>query len=233
MRPVIILSLTLVLVSNGLGWLISATGIDRQSAYFTWAVVLLLAALWWARGSAHLTWSDIGLAGEGGKRSAAIGLLCGIGLAIPLFVFMLFAPLLAGPVHYGEIQSLDALALLWRVGVELTIATALTEEILFRGILQALFERVWTTTRALVSTNVVFALWHLWANALSLQQNKVVIPFLSADASQALGYLGSLVAVGMGGLLLSILRERTRHLAGSVIAHWAAVAAMTLMIYMR
>ena len=32
---------------------------------------------------------------------------------------------------------------------------------------------------------------------------------------------------------LSILRERTNHLAGSIGMHWVTVAAMTLLIYLR
>jgi membrane protease YdiL (CAAX protease family) len=85
----------------------------------------------------------------------------------------------------------------------------------------------------LISTNVVFALWHLAANALSIQQNPLALPLIPPVAAQVLGYLGSLVTLGAGGLILSILRERTKHLAGSIAMHWIAVAAMTLLIYLR
>ncbi len=232
MKRALAVSLILTLPSNGLGWLISTTGIDRAPAYFVWSVLLLLAALWWAHGPARLTWAEIGL-GNRWKPSAAVGLAAGLVLAVPLVAFLFFAPVLGGPVRYGEIQNLDAIGLLWRIGLEATIATALTEEILFRGILQALWKRALTKTRALIATNVVFCLWHLWANALSLQQNPVLLPFLSPEGSQALGYIGSLVAVGAGGLLLSLMRERTQNLAGSIVTHWAAVAAMTLAVYVR
>ena len=110
---------------------------------------------------------------------------------------------------------------------------ALPEEILFRGILQALYKRSLDTTRAILATNAVFALWHLVPSALSLQQNAVALPWVPAAASQAIGYLGSLVAVGIGGAALSLLREKTGHLAGSIAVHWVAVAAMTVMLYLR
>jgi membrane protease YdiL (CAAX protease family) len=157
----------------------------------------------------------------------------GLAVAILLVSSLVFPVFLAQPVQYREIQGLDAFGLLWRLGAELTIATALTEEILFRGILQALFKRSLGVTQALISTNVVFAFWHLVINALSIQQNMVVLPLVPLAAAQLIGYLGSLLAVGMAGLILSILRERTGHLAGSVVVHWVAVAAMTLLIYLR
>jgi membrane protease YdiL (CAAX protease family) len=160
-------------------------------------------------------------------------MVSGLGLAIPLVIFLAFPFLLAQPVRYREIQDLDVIGLLWRLGVELTIATALTEEILFRGILQALFKRSLNTTQALISTNTVFALWHLVANALSAQQNALVLPLLPTAVAQIIGYLGSLIVVGIGGVVLSVLRERTNHLAGSIAMHWIVVAAMTILIYLR
>ncbi len=225
--------LVLIFFSNALGLFIYSAGVNREAVYFAWSVVLLAASLWWARNRAHLTWADIGLGREGWRHSAAIGAICGLVLAIPLLLFLSFPAVLAGPVRYGEIQNLDALGLLWRIGVELTIATALTEEILFRGILQSLFNRSLSTTGALVATNLFFSFWHLWANFLSIQQNTIVLPFLPANVTQVPGYFGSLIAVGIGGFLLSILRERTHHLAGSIVTHWAAVAAITMLLYLQ
>ncbi len=233
MKPVLAFGLALVLLANGLTWSIHATGISRDLVYVPWSLLLLTAALWWSRASAGLTWADIGLAGGPWQRSAALGALGGLAVAVPLVPFLAFPFLLSQPVQYGEIQGLDLPGLFWRLGVELTLATALTEEILFRGILQALFKRSLSANWALISTNAVFALWHLAANALSLQQNPVALPFISPVAAQVLGYLGSLVAVGVGGLILSLLRERTHHLAGSIAMHWVAVAAMTLVVSLR
>ena len=233
MKQAAALSLALVLLSNSLALLIYAAGIDRQLVYVPWALVLLTAGLWWARGPSRLSWAEIGLSGGEWRRSAVFGMVSGLAFAAPLVIFLAFPFLLAQPVHYREIQDLDVVGLLWRLGVELTIATALTEEILFRGILHALFKRSLNTTPALISTNVVFALWHLVTNALSLQQNVLVLPLIPTVAAQVIGYLGSLVVVGIGGLILSVLRERTSHLAGSIAMHWVAVAAMTILIYLR
>lgn len=233
MKQAVALSLALVLLSNGMALFIYATGVDRQLVYVPWALVLLTVVLWWARGSGRLSWAEMGLSGGEWRRSALFGTVSGLGLAVLVVIFLAFPFLLAQPVRYREIQNLDAIGLLWRLGVELTIATALTEEILFRGILQALFKRSLNTTRALISTNVVFAMWHLVINALSVQQNMLALPLIPTVAAQVVGYLGSLIAVGIGGLILSVLRERTNHLAGSIGLHWVTVAAMTLLIYLR
>jgi membrane protease YdiL (CAAX protease family) len=233
MKQAVAFSLTLFFLSNGLALFIYAAGIDRQLLYVPWTVVVLTAALLWARGPGKLSWAEMGLSGRPWPRSALIGTLSGLVLAVPLLIFLAFPFLLSEPVQYREIQNLDVLGLVWRLGVELTIATALTEEILFRGILQALFRRSLNTTRALVSTNVVFALWHLVINALSLQQNMLALPLFPTVVTQVIGYLGSLIVVGIGGAILSTLRERTNHLAGSIAMHWVMVAAMTILIYLR
>ncbi len=233
MKQAIVLSIALVLLSNSIALFVYATGVDRQLIYLPWTLVLLTTALWWARVPNRLSWAAIGLSGGAWRQSAVLGMVSGLGLAIPLVIFLAFPFLLAQPVRYREIQDLDVIGLLWRLGVELTIATALTEEILFRGILQALFKRSLNTTQALISTNTVFALWHLVANALSAQQNALVLPLLPTAVAQIIGYLGSLIVVGIGGVVLSVLRERTNHLAGSIAMHWIVVAAMTILIYLR
>ena len=233
MKQALTFGMALVLLSNGLALFLTATRIQRDYVYLPWACILLVAALWWARTRCGISWAELGLTGLQWKRSAAIGILCGLVIALPAVAFLAFPFLLAQPVRYSEIQNLDALGLVWRLGIELTLATALTEEILFRGILQALFKRSLSAPGALVWTNVVFALWHLVINAQSVQQNALALPFIPPAAAQAIGYLGSLIAVGVGGLVLSILRERTNHLAASICMHWVTVAAVTLLVYLR
>ena len=233
MKHAAALSLALVILSNGLTLFTYAAGVDRQLLYVPWAVVLLVAACFWARRAAHLSWTEIGLCGVQWKRTATIGTLTGFLLAAPPLLFLIFPFLLTEPARYREIQNLDAVGLLWRLGVELTIATALTEELVFRGILQALFKRSLSAIRALVATNFVFALWHLAINALTLEQNTLALPLIPTAVAQTVGYLGSLIVVGIGGVILSVLRERTNHLAGSIAAHWVSVAAMTIVLYLR
>ncbi|MDE3090754.1 MAG: CPBP family intramembrane metalloprotease [Chloroflexota bacterium] len=231
MRRAIGLSLALIVLSNSITLLIYLTGVDRQAVYFVWAVVVLAAVSWWARRYAKLGGEELGLHGKQWKRSAVSGMVIGCLLVIPSLAFLAFPVLLAEPARYREIQDLSRIGLLWRLGVELTIATALTEEILFRGILQALFKRALKATGALVATSIIFALWHLASNALTLSQNAVVLPFIPSGWAQVFGYLGSLVAVGIGGFILSTLRERTNHLAASIVAHWVSVAAITVLVY--
>lgn len=231
MRRAIGLSLALIVLSNSITLLIYLTGVDRQSVYFVWAIVVLAAVAFWARHFAKLGGEELGLHGKHWKRSAVSGMVIGCLLAIPSLTFLAFPVLLAEPARYREIQDLSRMGLLWRLGLELTISTALTEEILFRGVLQALFKRTLKATGALIATNIVFALWHLAINALTLSQNTVLLPFIPSAWAQVLGYLSSLIVVGIGGFILSILRERTNHLAASIVAHWVSVAAITVLVY--
>lgn len=233
MKRAIGLSLILVLVSNSTAFLIYVAGADRRLLYLPSALVLLAAALWWARHSARVSWPEMGLGHAHWKQGAFIGAAMGLGASLLLIILLAIPFPLRQPVRYLEIQNLDAVGLLWRLGVELTFATVLTEEFLFRGILQALFRRALRTRQALIATGVVFALWHLVINASSVQQNPLTLPFMPPLAAQAIGYIGSLVAVGIGGLFLGILRERTGHLAGSLALHWIPIAALTIVIYLQ
>ncbi len=224
-------SLALLAFSNGLALFLFITGFERQWFYVPLTLILLSATLWWARRTVGLSWAEIGFTHAGWQRSAIAGLLVGLVLAAPPLVFFAFPFLLANPVRYHEIGGLNTIGFVWRVGVEATLATALTEEAVFRGVLQALFKRSLNVTWGIVATNVVFALWHLATNAFTLTQNQIALPFVPSTAAQVIGYIGSLVTVAVGGILFSILRERTHHLAGSIVAHWATVALMTIVIF--
>lgn len=223
----------LVLLANAFALFLYVAGISRQWVYLPWGLLLLTTSLIWARRRAGLGWSDLGVSGNNLKQSIRTGALVGLGLSIVLVVFFLFPVVLTGPVRYSSIEELDSIGLVWRLGVDLTIAVALTEEVLFRGILQALFRQALSVRGAVVATSITFALWHLVVNALSLQQNPVTLLGLPSQVALGLGYVGALVAVGAGGGILSTLRERTGNLAGSVLVHWAADAVMTLVIYAR
>jgi membrane protease YdiL (CAAX protease family) len=233
LKLALILGACLILFSNGLALFLRLTGFDRQYFYVPLSVILLSAICVWAKNVGGVSLRDIGLTLSGILRSVLIGLVVGMVMAGPALVFLGFPVLLDTPPNYVEIDRLSVAGFVWRVGVEATIATALTEEIIFRGVLQTLFARSLGIVRAVTATTIVFVLWHLVTNALTLGQNTVTLPLLPSTVSQALGYFGSLLVVGVAGLVFSIVRIRIGSLVGSVMAHWVSVAAITIFLFMR
>jgi len=226
------LSVAAILFANGLTLFMVNAPLGRDLIYMPASVSLLAMVVGWARHDARLTWEDIGLTRRGWLTSMVVGGFVGLVMVVPSLIFFAFPFAITDHVHYAEIERLDFAGFLWRVGAEAIIATAFTEEFIFRGVLQSLYKRSLGATRAIVATNVVFMLWHLVPNVLTLQQNPVVLPFVSNVVAQSIGYLGSLIAVAFSGFVFSVLRERTKHLAGSIVAHWVAVAMMTIAIYL-
>jgi membrane protease YdiL (CAAX protease family) len=128
-----------------------------------------------------------------------------------------FPPLLAGPVLYAPVSEASAATLLWRVAVWMPLDTVLPEELAFRGVLLAsLMRRLPTVPAALVSAGV-FTLWHAVIVSRTLAQTNL----RSQPVFFVLGFVGAFGAIFVGGLLFATLRIRTRHLAGSMLAHWA------------
>jgi membrane protease YdiL (CAAX protease family) len=119
-------------------------------------------------------------------------------------------------VRHEELRGVSAASFLLLVLVQLPFATALAEELAFRGLLQARLRAAFGPTRAILLGSLVFAAWHLVVNARTLLDTGLG----TEPASAVLAYLVQNVAVFLGGLLFGLLRERSSNLAGCVVAHW-------------
>jgi hypothetical protein len=79
-----------------------------------------------------------------------------------------------------------------------------------------------------LGTGIVFALWHLVVTFRSVAESQVV----EAARLIALGYLGSLFGLFVGGAALALLRWPTGGVAGPFFLHWIVVALMTLAVWL-
>jgi len=175
----------------------------------------------------------LGVQRRGLVRGAAWGALLGLGLAaMPLFFFA-FPMLLAGPVQYPAITEMSMARLLWELLVRIPIVTVLLQELVFRGLLQRQFTTAWGLRDGILVTNAFFAAWHLVIAWDAVSQQQVALPAQRVPpwAFHLLSYVGALVVVWIGGVILSLLRWRTDNLAGPIVAHWLVVALMTVMLY--
>ena len=92
-----------------------------------------------------------------GLRTGSIAALCcstGIGIAAalpPTRRFFLDA----------RLKGMSRKEVLYQAGLRIPVATALTEEIMFRSVLQALFARNHSLRTTLTWTSFIFGLWHI------------------------------------------------------------------------
>ena len=103
-------------------------------------------------------------------------------------------------------------SMLWRVLVVIPIATVLVEEVVFRGVLLGLLQRLLPALRALVASAVVFGLWHL-------------LPVWRGGGAGDLGggsigaVAATFVATFAAGLGFGWLRQRSGSLVAPICAH--------------
>jgi membrane protease YdiL (CAAX protease family) len=216
------LSAFLAAFGNLATWLFSASPPGIPWLGLPAALVLVGALVVWADRVARLTPTELGLSGAGLARSAGVGLLVAVVAGGAALVFLRFPPLLHGPVVYESLSNLLGVGLVWRVGLWMPLDTALPEEFAFRGVLLASLLRSVSPVRASLLSAAVFMLWHAAVITRTLGETNL----RDEPLFLAVGVAGAWLAVFVGGVLFAALRIRTRHLAGSVLAHWAFNAVL-------
>jgi membrane protease YdiL (CAAX protease family) len=222
----LLLSVLLLLYSN----LTSLFEAERREQFLLYSNLGLLSLLLlWARW-AGFTLAELGLAGARARASALWGIVLGLVLALPPVAFIALAPFVTGePVQAGEINDLSGSEMTLRLAFRIPVGTALFEEVVFRGVLYASWLRATDLRRTVLGTGVVFALWHGVITFKSVAESQVV----EAAPLIALGYLGSLLGLFVGGAAFALLRWRTGGVAGPFFFHWMVVALMTLTVWLR
>jgi membrane protease YdiL (CAAX protease family) len=157
------------------------------------ALGLLIGHFWTFRLVEPRGWSVVGLGREALRpRALALGaVLAVLAAGIPSLLLLAVGWLRVEAAAAGSSlgSGMRALALL--------VPAALWEELLLRGYLFAVLREVWGTTRALVSTSVVFGLMHFQNDGAAVQSVLMV----------------ALAGVFLGSVLIT---------TGSLYAAWAA-----------
>ena len=96
-------------------------------------------------------------------------------------------------------------ALLLKVLIVIPLATVVLEELAFRGLLLALFQRITSTRCAVIAGSALFGVWH--------------IP--GAWNSSVAGIAGTVIGTTAAGIVFCWLRLRSRSLIAPALAHMA------------
>ncbi|WP_116450402.1 CPBP family intramembrane glutamic endopeptidase [Blastococcus litoris] len=206
------------------------------------AVVLVLAGVnvvdhtlhppWWVRalgGAAllawarleGLTWSQLGL----GRDRLAAGsrwALGAIGLVAGIYVIGVLLPL-TRPGFQDVRYDLPVPDVLHKAFVAIPLGTVALEELAFRSVLWGVLARHLRTWQVLMTTSVLFGLWHVIPAVGVGETNRGVSETVGAAGSTAL-VLGTVALTTVGGLVFGELRRRSGSVLASAGAHWATNA---------
>jgi membrane protease YdiL (CAAX protease family) len=181
-----------------------------------WAVPINLAAtaslLALARWVLRLDPAALGLRGPH-RRAARVGAGIAAALVAPLFA-ALAHPTAARLVADERVAGLDASGLAARALVRIPLATALLEEVAFRGVLYAAWLPAGPAA-ATAASSAAFGIWHVVPTIDALRANR---PSLGAGAV-AVGVAAGVLVTGAAGWGLVWLRRWTGSLAGPVAFH--------------
>jgi membrane protease YdiL (CAAX protease family) len=184
---------------------------------------VLAFVLAWAWGE-RWTPRELGLGRSGIGHSAAWGLLVGLAASFPVRLAFAFLLVSHGAFVQPELHRLSTWRLLWFLSSQTLLSTAVFEEVAFRGVLHAKLVRVFGLPRALAIGGAVFAAWHGVITWYNLGRSSLPRPLFSFL------YAGAMAALFGAGLTLGILRVRTGHLAGGIVAHWLVLANIALSV---
>ena len=189
---------------------------------YTHLVMLALVLVWAA--IERIGPRELGLDRRGCGRGLLWGTLVGLAGALPISLFFAFPLVSRRAVTHPEYQGVSRGRLLWLIGGQFLLGSALFEEVAFRGLLHAKLLRLMSPVQALLVGSGVFAAWHVvitWYNLRRSNLPRALFPLL---------YAGALTALFGGGLLFGGVRQASGSLLGAIVAHWLMVASIVLSV---
>ncbi|MGY1712553.1 lysostaphin resistance A-like protein [Geodermatophilus sp. SYSU D00758] len=210
------------LVSGGVVVALAALHVADQVLHPPWWVRALGAAglLAWARWDG-LTWSQLGL----GRDRLGAGLRWGLGaVAVVAGVYVVGLLLPATRPAFQDVRyDLPVVAALEKALVVIPLGTVAFEELAFRSVLWAVLARHLRQWQVLVTTSVLFGLWHVLPS-LDLGETNRGVSGAVGGAGSAAVVAAAVAFTAVGGLVFGELRRRSGSVLASVAAHWATNA---------
>ena len=160
-------------------------------------------------------------------QDAGRGLLAGLGAGAAAAGAVALGVALPATRHRFRDQRLaaDGRALAtYHAAVRIPLATALAEELLFRGALLALLRRRRSTAAAVAGSSLLFAAWHV----LPAIDRHRAGPGADSRRGRLASVLGAMLTTGAAGYGFAWLRLRSRSLVAPVLAHAAVNASAYL-----
>jgi membrane protease YdiL (CAAX protease family) len=197
----------LILWGNAKAWLLDSSPSGSTAGVL--AGVLLTGGVLGIAGLHRIDWARLGLR-TGFWPSLRAGIGVGALGGLSLSVLYGIAAVSGNAPHRAEATTTLG-ALLLRALVLLPFDTAIPEEVAFRGVLLGWLSTNDDQKRAMAAVFISALPFMAWHVGISQRESGVFL-----DGQLILKLVGD----GVGGVVFGVLRVRTRHLAGSVAAHW-------------
>ena len=167
---------------------------------------------------AGASWSDMGLAPSSMPDGLRIGALVLVAIAASVALTSLLSPVreVLGDGRFSDVGSGE---MVYETLVRIPLATALAEELAFRGVLLAVLLAWMSPLRALLVSSTLFGLWHILPGTAALDTAATLEVGESATA-MVTAVLGQVLVTALAGAAFCWLRLRSGHLAAPVLAHW-------------
>ena len=182
--------------------------------------VVAVALLAFARGTG-LTWSQLGLSRDR-IRSGARWALGAIVVVAGAYLIGVLVPS-TRTAFLDTRYDLTVPAALLSAFVIIPVGTIFVEEIAFRSVLWATLARHVATSRVLLTSSVLFGLWHILPSLHLASANRGVGEAVHGAGGSAtvLVVVATVAITAIGGLVAGEMRRRSGSLLASVGLHWA------------
>lgn len=157
-----------------------------------------------------LSFDDLGM----GLHVVLKGLLIAIGVSATVIVGVFIVASLPPLKHYFVLaQHMKPTRVAYETAVRIPLSTALTEEIIFRGVLLGVMLTQYDTVASVAICSVVFGLWHILPSLDRFRMHSGITKTKRLSAGYVLATIG---ATAIAGVFFSWLRI----MAGSIVAPW-------------
>jgi membrane protease YdiL (CAAX protease family) len=180
------------------------------------AVVLLVIV---ARRATGASWDDLGLARSALGGGARLGAAAAASIILAVVAAAALPPVRSFFAD-GRFAGVDAAELSYETLVRIPLATALSEEVAFRGVLVGVLLAWMSPLRVVVVSSALFGLWHVLP-ALDALETTSAMDATGSVAVTLGAVAGQVVVTGLAGAGFCWLRLRSRHIAAPTLAHWA------------
>lgn len=162
-----------------------------------------------------LSWSDIGLA----PGSLLTGLLWGLAVSLPvaMIISLFVSHKFTRHLFRGSQLPAKPIKLAYEFGLRIPLGTALSEEIIFRGVLLGMLLQNHNQLTSLAVSAILFGLWHILPTLDTIRQNDAVTALAkSSFVHKHLPVVTTVLFTGLVGVAFGWLRIW----AGSLLAPW-------------
>ena len=180
--------------------------------------IAVIAVLVFVGQQAGLSVADMGLESTDLRCGTRWGFRAGGVIAAVLVVAALIPPLLDifADARFGDVAGTEAL---YELFVRIPIATALAEEVAFRGVVLGLFLLWFSPRQAVIFSSVLFGLWHVLPGLEALDTAEIDDSLDSVQGG-VIAVAGQVLVTAFAGAVFAWLRIRGRHVVAAAIPHW-------------